>query len=216
MRAQRVQVDGAALLDPAAGAWRAARAESLAMQATPLVMQPSEYVQTKWKELAHGALQELRVAALHNGRALFFRMEWEDETDDSAPDDMSRFPDQAAVMLPLKENASMMEMGTPEEPVNMWLWRGDVEAPLYVTAMGRGTSVRHREQVLAGGADWRDGRWRVVISRPFHVSLPVEQVVPLAPGVTHKCTFAVWQGANSERAGLKAYHPLWEPLEIER
>jgi hypothetical protein len=27
--------------------------------------------------------------------------------------------------------------------------------------------------------------------------------------------FAVWQGGNQERGGLKAVSPDWEPLEIE-
>jgi DMSO reductase family type II enzyme heme b subunit len=216
MKAARVDAADDTLLDASSAAWRGAETKTLPLQATPLVMQPSEYVQAKWEDLGHGALPELSVAASHNGSTLFFRLEWRDDTDDSQPDDMSRFPDQAAVMLPIKETASMMEMGTAEEPVNMWLWRGDQQEPLYVTAMGRGTAIRHPDRVLAGSAVWRDGRWRVVIGRPFHVSLPVEQIVPLAPGVTHKCTFAVWQGAAQERAGLKAYHPLWEPLEVER
>ena len=215
MKAIRTDASDSALLDAGNAVWRGAGAKTLPLQATPLIMQPSEYVQTKWQELAHGALPEIRVAAAHNGKALYFRLEWEDESEDNRPDDMAKFPDQAAVMLPFKETASMMEMGTPEQPVNMWLWRGDLDAPVYVTAQGRGTTIRNYEPVLAGSAAWSDGRWRIVIGRPFHVSLPAEQVVPLAPGVKHLCTFAVWQGASQERAGLKAYHPLWEPLEVE-
>jgi DMSO reductase family type II enzyme heme b subunit len=189
--------------------------ETLQLAATPLVMQPSGYVQTKWKDLGHGALSELRVAAAHNGQEIGFRLEWDDATNDGNPDDMAEFPDQAAVMMPIKETASMMEMGTPEQPVNLGLWRPDLETPNYVTATGRGTTVRHRDPPLAGRGEWHEGRWRVVIARSFHVSLPVEHVVPLAPGVTHKVTFAVWQGSSQERAGLKAYHPLWLPLEVE-
>jgi DMSO reductase family type II enzyme heme b subunit len=117
-------------------------------------------------------------------------------------------------MMPVKEMASMMEMGTPEQPVNMMLWRGDVETPIYVTATGRGTTVRHQDAGLTGHGGWTDGRWSVVIARPFHLRLPAESIVPLAPGMAHICTFAVWQGSDSERAGLKSYHPQWLPLEI--
>ena len=55
----------------------------------------------------------------------------------------------------------------------------------------------------------------MVIARPFNVPLAAEFIVPLAPGMQHKCTFAVWQGSGKERGGLKAYVPLWQPLEIE-
>jgi DMSO reductase family type II enzyme heme b subunit len=98
----------------------------------------------------------------------------------------------------------------------MWLWRADVQTPFYVTATGRGTTTRHRDSPLQGRAVWQDSVWRVTIARPFTVNLPADIVVPLSPGAQHKCTFAVWQGSNKERAGLKAYQPLWQPLEIER
>jgi DMSO reductase family type II enzyme heme b subunit len=39
--------------------------------------------------------------------------------------------------------------------------------------------------------------------------------VNLGPGDTGKVAFAVWQGANQERGGLKATSLDWEPLEIE-
>jgi DMSO reductase family type II enzyme heme b subunit len=215
MKAPRVDAPASELLDAAGSAWRKAPLERFALTATPLVMQPSGYIQAKWKTLTHGAIAEIEAATLHNGKELYFRLEWRDQTNDGRPDDMADFPDQAAVMMPIKDDAPMMEMGTPAQPVNMWLWRGDLETPHYVTATGRGTTVRHRESPLVARAAWREGgRWQLVIARPFHVSLPAGDVVPLAPGVTHKCTFAVWQGSGKERGGLKAYQPRWQPLEI--
>ncbi len=35
------------------------------------------------------------------------------------------------------------------------------------------------------------------------------------PGQTTKTGFAVWQGSNQERAGIKATTLEWQPLEIE-
>jgi DMSO reductase family type II enzyme heme b subunit len=96
----------------------------------------------------------------------------------------------------------------------MWLWRADIETPHYVTATGRGTTKRH-ESPLQGKGVYREGAWSVVLARPFNVGLEVQYVVPLAPGMTHKCTFAVWQGSNKERGGLKAHGPTWQPLEVE-
>ncbi len=214
--AVRVSASDDALLDPEGSGWSGVAVERIDLDPTPIVLQPSEYVQNKWKPLGHGNTPEMRVAAAHNGTAIFFRLEWEDGTDNSRPNDMADFPDQAGVMMPIKDDAPISEMGLPDKPVNMWLWRADLEAPLYVTATGRGTSVRQKETPLAGRGVWREGVWRVVVSRPFNVSLPAGVVVPLAPGVSHKCTFAVWQGSEKERAGLKAYQPVWQPLEVER
>lgn len=222
--AARLNADTMTLLDPDASVWLSAQHEAIPLEPTLLVLQPSGYIQEKWAANTHGVTSEVRVAAAHNGKAICFRLEWDDDTDDSHPGDMANFPDQAGVMLPIKLDAPISEMGlpgqpdngVPEQPVNMWVWRGDLDTPMYVTATGRGTSVRHPNSPLRGRAVRGDGVWQVVIARPFMVDLPANIVVPLAPGVVHKCTFAVWQGSNKERAGLKAYQPLWQRLEVER
>lgn len=214
MKCPRVTGTASELLDPASAVWQNVPSEQVKLAATPLSMQPSEYVQNKWKDLKHGETPQVTVATAHNGQEIYFRLEWDDPTDDGSPDDLAAFPDQAGVMLPIKEDATLMEMGTPDQPVNMWLWRADVDPPHYITATGRGTSRRHADSPLAAKAARSDGRWRVVISRPFHVSLAAEDIVPLAPGMTHKCTFAVWQGSAHERGGLKAYQQRWLALEI--
>ena len=156
--------------------------ERIQLLATALTLQPSEYVRTKWAALKHGETKEIRVAAAHNAQAIYFRLEWDDATDDGRPNDTADFPDQASVMLPIKADALIEQMGERYKPVNMWLWRADVETPYYVTAAGRGTANRHADSPLSGRGAWRDGTWSVVISRPFHVKLPSEFVVPLAPG----------------------------------
>lgn len=214
--AVRVAATEEALLDPEEATWRGLARVRIDLAPTPLVLQPSEYIQNKWKPLGHGKTPEVRVAAAHNGQAIFFGLEWDDASDDGRPNDMADFPDQAGVMLPIKDDAPISEMGLPDKPVNMWLWRPDVDKPLYVTATGRGTTVRHADSPLAGRGVWRDGVWRVVVSRPFNVRLEAQYVVPLAPGMTHKCTFSVWQGSAKERGGLKAHHPVWEALELAR
>jgi DMSO reductase family type II enzyme heme b subunit len=213
--AGRVQAATDDLLDPDGAAWRRLQSQRISLSATPLSLQPSEYVQNKWASLRHGETPEVRVAAAHNRESIFFRLEWNDATDDSKPNDMADFPDQAGVMLPIGNDAPITEMGLPHQPVNMWVWRPDLDRPLYVTAAGRGTTRRQAESPLSGRGIWSNGTWKVVISRPFNVGLPAALVVPLAPGMTHKCTFAVWQGSNKERGGLKAYQPVWQPLEIE-
>jgi DMSO reductase family type II enzyme heme b subunit len=39
--------------------------------------------------------------------------------------------------------------------------------------------------------------------------------VALAPGAVSKIAFAVWQGSDQERAGLKAFSPDWQELELD-
>jgi DMSO reductase family type II enzyme heme b subunit len=203
------------LLDPENALWLGMAKQRVTLLASPIVSQPSEYIQNKWASKTWGGTPEVRVAAAHNGKSIFFRIEWDDPVDDSHPTDMADFPDQCAVMLPLKDDALIAEMGAPALPVNMWQWRADIPVPHYVTAEGRGTTTYYADSPLSGKGVWRDGVWQVVISRPFNVNLPAALVVPMAPGLKHKCTFAVWQGSNKERGGLKAYQPLWQPLEIE-
>jgi DMSO reductase family type II enzyme heme b subunit len=39
--------------------------------------------------------------------------------------------------------------------------------------------------------------------------------VSLTPGTASKVAFAVWQGGNQERAGIKAFSPDWQELQID-
>ena len=73
--------------------------------------------------------------------------------------------------------------------------------------------MRHPDGFLEAGAQYADGEWAVVIARPLAVR--GDAAVPLAPGQKGKVGFAVWQGSDRERAGLKAVTLDWQPLEIE-
>jgi len=214
VKAVQIWTSNESLQDPEGTLWSGIEKQRVTLLASPLVSQPSEYVQNKWADMKWGATPEVRVSAAHNGKSVFFRLEWDDAAEDR-PNDTADFADQCGVMMPLKNDALIAEMGAPDQPVCMWLWRSDIDTPRYVTAQGRGTTSRYAESPLTGTGVWRLGVWRVVISRPFNINVPAALTVPLAPGLKHKCTFAVWQGSNKERGGLKAYQPLWQPLEIE-
>lgn len=183
------------------------------MQPTPVGSQPSMYVVNAWKDRPYGLTDRLQVAAAHNGEALFFRLSWLDETRDDSVADTDRFVDGAAVLFPLRSDAPLQTMGAPDKGVNAWYWRSDLEGSLSVTATGLGTTVRHSNGSLSAAASYRDGGWQVVISRPFRAR--GEGGVALRPGQTTKASFAVWQGSNQERAGIKATTLDWLPLEIE-
>lgn len=180
---------------------------------TPIGSQPTMYVINAWKERPYGLVRELRVSAAHNGEALFFRLSWRDETRDDNFRDTDRFADGAAVLLPIGADAPLQTMGSPQQPVNAWYWRPDLETPINVTASGLGTTVRDGSGALSAAGSYSGDGWQVVLSRPF--TIPGGRVVILQPGRTHKVGFAVWQGSNQERAGIKAATLEWQPLEIE-
>jgi DMSO reductase family type II enzyme heme b subunit len=201
------------LLDPAAADWASAKEETVTLEPTPVDSQPSQYVINAWKERPYGLTGELRVAAAHNGEALFFRLSWQDDTEDVGIPDTDRFTDGAGVLFPVRSDATLLTMGTPDRPVNAWYWRADLDAPLSVTATGLGTTVRYTNSSVAAAASHGAGGWQVVISRPF--SARGEEGVALMPGQTTMVGFAVWQGSNQERAGIKGVTLEWQPLEIE-
>lgn len=211
--AVRLDILSDRLLNPAATDWASAKEEALTLEPSPWASQPSEYVVNAWQERPYG-LGELRVAAAHNGEALFFRLSWQDESKDDGIGDTDRFTDAAAVLMPVRRDGPLLTMGSQEQPVNGWYWRPDMESPLSVTATGLGTTVRGQNGSLTAGVSYSRGGWQLVISRPFAVERD-PSIVALHRGMTTKVAFAVWQGSNQERGGIKGVTLEWQPLEIE-
>lgn len=213
MKAHRVSAGDASLLDPHSAEWGRISEHDLSLSPTPITAQPSVYIQAKWKDQDYGGTPRLSVQAAHNGSRIFFRLTWEDETADRLLHDTDRFTDAAAVLFPIAGDAPLQSMGSPQEPVNAWFWRPDLDSPYSVTAQGTGTSRREADGELMG-AGGHDGRtWAVVLGRSLGNG--GDGRAPIAPGETTKVAFAVWQGANQERGGLKAVTLEWEPLEVE-
>jgi DMSO reductase family type II enzyme heme b subunit len=153
------------------------------------------------------------VRAAHNGERLYFHLAWTDDTNDAGIHDTDQFADAAAILFPVNGDAPLQSMGSPQAPVNAWYWRPDLEAPLSVTAQGTGTTRRTQDPELSASGMHDRGEWRVVIRR--RLESPTADYVSIVPGVPSKVGFALWQGANQERGGLKAASLDWEPLEIE-
>ncbi len=213
IKVKRVAAGASRLLDPDAPDWRSAPEESLGLSPTPLLSQPSLYVQAKWKDGGYGVTANIRVKGAHDGTAIFLRLAWDDASKDDSIDDTNRFADAAAVLFPVKDDAPLTSMGSPDQPVNAWLWRADLESPFSVTAQGIGTAVRTSDPALVAQAAYGSGGWSVVISRSLtSATLGAAQ---LSPGQRAKVAFGVWQGSNAERAGLKAVTLEWQDLEIE-
>ncbi len=203
------------LLNPTGSGWRRAQTEQAVLSPTPLDIQPAEYVIVSWKGRPYGTATSMQVGALHNGKEIFFRLVWDDGFADDKINDINQFVDAAAVMFPLVPEAPLIGMGTTGQPVNTWHWRADWAEPKNVLTEGMGSTLSRDDPALAAQARHARGQWSVVIGRSLSVKGAPTGTAPLAPGDTTKVAFAIWQGSNQERAGIKAFTPDWLELQIE-
>lgn len=207
--------DAGSLLDPDGAAWRKARAERIKLIGTPLSLQPTDAIRVAWSDKPIGAIDQVSVAALHDGERLAFRLEWDDSTENSELDDTTAFPDAAAVALPAVEGTPLVTMGLEGAAVNAWYWRADEEkGGRHVVAEGLGTSRTLDAPLVGAQGLWKGGRWAVVISRALRVTTE-EPVIQLTPGQTTSFAVAVWEGSRGERAGIKAFSENWRKLVLQ-
>jgi len=205
-------------MDPASAAWGAVGAETLALDATPLANQPSGYIKASRNEREIGKVRTLAVQAAHNGREIFFRLSWPDESHNTAITDNNVFPDGCGILMPLKGgDPPIDEMGSQDWPVNAWFWRADFDEDVAYNqvAHGLGTTLRSEVSPVQARGGWQQGTWAVVFRRALSVPQQTEEAAQLSAGVPVKVGFAVWEGANGERAGVKSFSKEWRELALE-
>jgi DMSO reductase family type II enzyme heme b subunit len=215
MLTKRVKAKRAELLDLGGEAWKQVRPSTVVLSPTPLELQPTDYARVSWTGRPYGKAASLRVSSLHNGDEIFFRLLWQDDSLDAKIADINQFVDAAAILFPIAVDAPLIGMGTKGKPVNAWLWRADWERPKNVAAEGMGSTQRRDDPALASSARHQRGQWAVIIARSLNGKDSPAGTVALHPGASTKVAFAVWQGANQERAGIKAFSPDWQELGIE-
>lgn len=120
-----------------------------------------------------------------------------------ASDNPRQFIDACALLVPEKTDAPWITMGAPGLPVAGVLWRADKTQPMAIRAEGLG-SVQRSEAPNNWKAEsnYADDYWRVTFTLP--------QWAPLAEH--RQFAIAIWQGAQSERAGLKSISEGWIAL----
>jgi DMSO reductase family type II enzyme heme b subunit len=212
---KKVAASGQDLLNPNASVWASAPALRIDMAATPLANQPSPYIKATYDETKIGAIKEITVRALHNGKEIFFHFEWKSPSPNYEIGDVGTFPDGVAVLLPFKDPAQtqIKEMGSKDFPTNSWYWRPDFEnKPKNQVAHGLSTSLYTETTPLVSRSEWQNGTWRVVMGRPLQVQ---EEAVNLSPGIATAVGFAAWEGANGERGGVKSFSKEWRDLVLE-
>jgi DMSO reductase family type II enzyme heme b subunit len=213
VRVHRTGAGDDALLDHASHEWSRIPGSEVTLEATPLTAQPSKYIQEKWKAAPYGQPLNLTVRAAHDGERAYFHLSWPDNSHNDGIRDTDQFADAVAILFPVNGDAPLVSMGSPQAPVNAWYWRPDLETPLSVSAQGTGTTRRNADPQLSAAGSYENGAWNVVVRRALASSS--SDYVALSAGAITKVAFAVWQGANQERGGLKAATLDWQPLEIE-
>jgi DMSO reductase family type II enzyme heme b subunit len=201
-------------LEPSASGWKAARAQTLRLEGTPLALQPTAAIQVAWAKRKIGAVDRVEVAALHDGARLAFRLDWPDATENREVTDTVTFADAAAVLLEVKPGTPLISMGAPGLPVNAWYWRADEAKGREVVAEGIGTSRTLDTPLVTTRSLWKGGRWHVVVARALRETSS-EPVAQLEAGRTTQFAVAVWEGSNGERAGIKAYSGAWRELALD-
>jgi DMSO reductase family type II enzyme heme b subunit len=214
MEAKKLDAATEELLNPASRRWARVKGEVVSLEGTPVQFQPSRYLRARWSDRPTGTVRALTVKPAHNGRQLFFHLEWRDE---AAHREYSggAFPDAAGILFALNGDTSLQTMGSPEAPVNAWYWRADDEAPHNVVAAGIGTVEETDGVRLLGQARWNKGVWRVVVGRSLRAPQQAGSV-RFRAGRPTNVAFAVWEGSNQERGGIKAFSNRWLELTLEK
>jgi DMSO reductase family type II enzyme heme b subunit len=218
MQCAKVTASRGQLLDPVAAEWASIRGESIKMSATPLANQPSEYIKASRDEKQVGKVRDLTVQTVHNGSDIFFRMSWEDATNNAETTDITTFVDACGILIPIKGGEPPIdEMGSKDYPVNAWFWRADYKdgEAKNTFAKGLGTTEFSKSSPIKAKAKWENGTWAVVFTRALAVPEQKDEAVQLAAGAAVQIGFAVWEGSNGERAGVKSFSKEWLELTLE-
>lgn len=148
---------------------------------------------------------------------VYMRLRWVDETRDQTTG-FDSFRDAVAVQFSLGGDETSYLMGNgPLNAVNIWYWRSDDDTIQNLAAGGPGSTTLLDSQPVTGESDYftnedDPNEWVVVMSRPlpakgdYEVSFRREDV-PAA--------FAVWQGSEAERDGLKRVSDGWVMLDFQ-
>jgi hypothetical protein len=211
-----------------------------------------------------GSIRAVSVRSLTDGKRIYFRLEWDDQTKNTSAFAPQEFRDAAAIEFPANGASTTPSfcMGQANGNVNIWQWKGDwqgdidqgfvsvpeaypnAESDLYpfqdddtfypgraagnrfsqtnrtspvedLVAAGFGTLTSADAQNVAGKGIWQGGKWYVLFARDMDLGYHRGFYVPFEGGQTTNVAFAVWDGANSERDGLKSVSQFAD-LQIEK
>ena len=196
--------------EPSDEAWNKATPMELPL-AGQILVSPRQWTQS---------IDAIRVRALYNSSDIAFLLEWDDST--NKQEDV--FRDAVSVQFPTKIPESLKKpyfaMGDSSGAVNLWSWKAYwkegfgaiVEAPetepgtvseLNAKGVKNITVQPPESQNVTGKGVYQNGRWKVVFKRSLQtedakndLQFEIGKLIPIA--------FAIWDGSNSDVAGLKS------------
>ena len=167
------------------------------------------------------AVDALTVRALWEGRAIAFLLEWDDPVQDMAREPRDAVRLQFPLTVARGPERPHFFLGNPGRPVALWHWRAGARAT------GGAAVVKERAegfrtplvalpadaQDVRGRGVWRDGRWRVVLTRALAPGDPRTDVT-FTPGRLLPFAVQAWDGANGEH-GLRMSLSSWSYVVLD-
>ncbi len=196
--------------DPAAPVWQDIPAEAVEMTPAPLGLQPTEYIQVSWEDRGYGEVEEVSARAVHDGSRAAVHLSWASQKPSTGAGE--GFPDAAAIAFPVRGEPILMQMGSGDAPMQFVQWQASRKEARSVIAKGIGSTLSGADTGQTAKAAWSAGRWSVVFSRQL---IGDGESARLVPGEKTQIGFAVWNGSNEERAGIKAVSADWTEFELE-
>ncbi len=196
--------------DPAFTGWQVVSPEDVEMVPAPLGLQPTDHIRVNWEDRPYGEVESISARVVHDGDAIAVQMSWADEKPSTGAGE--GFPDGAAIAFPVRGEPVLMQMGSADSPMHFVQWQASKKEARSVVAKGIGSSVPGQPVGEKVQGSWTGGRWSVVFMR----ALAGEGLsANLVAGKETQIGFAVWNGSNEERAGIKAVSTDWTKLSLE-
>lgn len=193
-----------------AAGWQQVPTENVEMGQAPIEMQPNGFIQANWSDRPYGLLKSLEAQSVHDGSHIAIRLRWASEKPETGG--REGFPDAAAIAFPVRGEPALWSMGNEDEPVQFIQWQALKNKVRSVVAWGIGSSVPGTDVSESVTAGWSQGFWTLVMLRTLAGGA---EAATLVPGQQTQIGFAIWNGSNEERAGLKAVSTDWVVLDID-
>ena len=193
-----------------------------------IVWKGIESVSIKLRALqsASGHPSVVKVQSLHNFEQIAFRLQWKDETPETAKPGANFYMDAVALQFSSLSKFDLIYygMGERQKPVNIWHWKADsfqiVEGQSQIrnkfavnpfseksveemNASGFGTlTVQSLEdQQVVGKGRWINGKWTVVFLRNLKTASPFD--IQFLESTNTLVAFALWMVSKKKRTQIK-------------
>lgn len=178
--------------------------KTIAMMQAPAQLSPGNYVRSAYASQVTPVVNKLNIDAQRSGDSWEIRLQWRCENPvTSLQGSTDRFVDAAAILVPTHEQSQWLTMGSAEAPVEGVLWRPDRSDLIRISAQGLGSVQRHAPAPT----------WRIKASHDNGI-YTLHWLLPKWDPLNRfsRCGFALWNGAQQQRGGVKSVSTEWVTL----